>query len=269
MFFKNKNTSAAVLDGIEIVRSARRKTLSLQIKAGKVRVLSPSWLDSSKIARFVAEKQTWIDEKLRQQQEILSEPKTFWLAPGEKIFIAGESWQIAQCPLQQFNRQQISADNTGNGDDFIETRYVTIRLNWQAKLCHFYLSERLFQHDEEQQQRLLSDAFNKFCQQRATSLFAARLNNWQGITGLESSSLKIRFYKSRWGSCDNQARITLNNRLVMAPDSVVDYVIVHELCHLVHQNHSSDFWALVEHFYPNFKKSKRWLQQHQAALLVR
>ena len=83
-----------------------------------------------------------------------------------------------------------------------------------------------------------------------------------------SSALKIRFYKSRWGSCDNQARITLNNRLAMAPDSVVDYVIVHELCHLVHQNHSSDFWALVEHFYPNFRNSKRWLKQHQAALLA-
>lgn len=81
-----------------------------------------------------------------------------------------------------------------------------------------------------------------------------RLNFWSGKMGLTYSRLAIRQMKSRWGSCTVSGRICINRRLAHYPDTWLEYVIVHELAHLVHHNHSPHFWALVEEYCPNWRK---------------
>ena len=77
-----------------------------------------------------------------------------------------------------------------------------------------------------------------------------------------STSLKIRKYRARWGSCNSKGQISLNYWLMICPDWVIDYVLIHELCHLQHLDHSRQFWQLVHSYFPNVEQAKQWLDSH-------
>ncbi len=76
------------------------------------------------------------------------------------------------------------------------------------------------------------------------------------------SSIAIRSQKTRWGSCSSRGTLSFNWRLMLAPPAILDYVVVHELCHLRHMNHSKDFWACVETILPDYKERRKWLNEH-------
>ncbi|WP_133627269.1 M48 family metallopeptidase [Fonticella tunisiensis] len=76
----------------------------------------------------------------------------------------------------------------------------------------------------------------------------------------------VKEQKSIWGSCSSRGNINFNWRLIMAPLSVIDYVVIHELCHLKHQDHSSKFWSLVEYVMPDYKEKKKWLRENGGRL---
>lgn len=76
----------------------------------------------------------------------------------------------------------------------------------------------------------------------------------------------IKDQKTRWGSCSAKGNINYNFRLVMAPETIVDYIVVHELCHLAHLNHSRDFWDMVGRYYPGYKDAKKWLKDNGSSL---
>ncbi len=78
--------------------------------------------------------------------------------------------------------------------------------------------------------------------------------------GLKIQSLKLSSAKMKWGSCSRDGNIRLTWRLIMAPPEIIDYVIVHELAHIRHHNHSQDFWSLVESFLPDYKVHRKWLK---------
>ena len=76
------------------------------------------------------------------------------------------------------------------------------------------------------------------------------------------SSVKLRYNYSKWGSCSSSQQISLSTRLIFAPQEVVDYVIVHELAHLIEMNHSNRFWNIVEQIIPNFRDQEKWLREN-------
>ena len=75
-------------------------------------------------------------------------------------------------------------------------------------------------------------------------------------------TITIRDQKTRWGSCSSRGNLSFNWRLMLAPPAVLDYVVVHELCHLEHMNHSKDFWQCVESILPDYKERRKWLKEH-------
>lgn len=75
-------------------------------------------------------------------------------------------------------------------------------------------------------------------------------------------NITIRDQKTRWGSCSSRGNLSFNWRLMLAPPAVLDYVVVHELCHLEHMNHSKDFWQCVESILPDYKERRKWLKEH-------
>lgn len=79
--------------------------------------------------------------------------------------------------------------------------------------------------------------------------------------------LRIKEQSSRWGSCSSKSGININWKLIFAPTDVLEYVVVHELCHMTHMNHSADFWNLVESVLPEYAKSKNWLKIHGQTLM--
>jgi predicted metal-dependent hydrolase len=85
--------------------------------------------------------------------------------------------------------------------------------------------------------------------------------------GLRVSRVSIRNQRSRWGSCSPSGHICLNWRLVLMPDAVRDYVLIHELMHLRRLDHSCHFWRLVAHACPGYETARQWLREHRHLLL--
>jgi predicted metal-dependent hydrolase len=86
--------------------------------------------------------------------------------------------------------------------------------------------------------------------------------------GVEPGQIQIRDQRTRWGSCSSTGTLSFNWRLVLAPFEVLDYVVVHELCHLRVANHSRRFWQLVETRRPGWRAQKAWLDEHGPELLA-
>jgi predicted metal-dependent hydrolase len=86
--------------------------------------------------------------------------------------------------------------------------------------------------------------------------------------GFERQRIRIAGQRTRWGSCAPSGTVSLNWRLALAPPAVLDYVVVHELCHLREPNHSRAFWTLVECHRPDYRAPKRWLRDNGHALLA-
>lgn len=102
----------------------------------------------------------------------------------------------------------------------------------------------------------------------ARTQFEQRCTYYRPLTGGSYTSVTIRDQKTRWGSCSSRGTLSFNYRLIFAPPAVLDYVVVHELCHLTHMNHSRDFWNLVGSVMPDYKTHRRWLKEHGRELTL-
>ena len=88
------------------------------------------------------------------------------------------------------------------------------------------------------------------------------------IMGIDYGRITIRNQKTRWGSCSSKGTLSFNWRLMLAPPAVLDYVVVHELCHLTHMDHSPAFWQAVEAVCPDYRNLRKWLKEHGNELVL-
>lgn len=104
---------------------------------------------------------------------------------------------------------------------------------------------------------------------KAVRLIPERVKYFAPIVGVDYGRITVRNQKTRWGSCSGKANLNFNCLLMLTPDDVIDYVVVHELCHLIEMNHSPAFWAEVERVLPEYKKSRLWLKRNGGAIISR
>ena len=102
----------------------------------------------------------------------------------------------------------------------------------------------------------------------AAAHLAGRVEHYSPRLGVRPSRVTIRGQRSRWGSCSGKGTVSLNWRLMMVPGALADYVVVHELCHLRHMNHSPRFWAMVGGIIPDYRDRRRHLNALQGRLLL-
>lgn len=110
-------------------------------------------------------------------------------------------------------------------------------------------------HNKETINRLMEAWYRK----KAKEIFFKRVTYFMPFIGKKVNRIAIRGQHTRWGSCSSIGNLNFNWRLMLAPAEIVDYVVVHELCHLLHMNHSKEFWQCVEGILPNYKQLKDWL----------
>jgi len=89
------------------------------------------------------------------------------------------------------------------------------------------------------------------------------------LLGVTYGRITLRHQKTRWGSCSGRKNLNFNCLLMLTPQSVRDYVVIHELCHLLEMNHSKKFWALVEGMMPDYREARKWLRTQGKALIER
>ena len=102
---------------------------------------------------------------------------------------------------------------------------------------------------------------------RAAVAIPERLEYFAPLVGVDYGRVTIRSQKTRWGSCSSRGNLNFNCLLLLTPPEVLDYVVVHELCHRKHMNHSPRFWAEVERVMPGYKAAKKWLRDNGTRLM--
>jgi hypothetical protein len=117
-------------------------------------------------------------------------------------------------------------------------------------------------HSQQEKASRLSDDDIKQLHDRAVDILSKKTAYYADIIGVDYGKITIRHQKTRWGSCSGKGNINYNCMLMLAPDKIQDYVVVHELCHRLHMDHSREFWAEVERVLPDYRQRRRWLKEN-------
>lgn len=110
--------------------------------------------------------------------------------------------------------------------------------------------------------------FEIFYKNKAKIIIKARVTDIANKLGIKFNNLRITSATGRWGSCNSLGNVNFSWRLIMATPSAIDYVIIHEFCHLFEFNHSKKFWKLVEKIMPDYKKHKQWLASNSKYMIL-
>ena len=113
---------------------------------------------------------------------------------------------------------------------------------------------------EKEKQEVVSVEALKQYRLQAFQKIGESIARFQPLIGIPPKKISIRNQKTRWGSCNKRHHLSFNWRLVLLPSEILDYVVVHELCHMVHLNHSKSFWGKVESILPDYREKRRWLR---------
>lgn len=215
-------------------RSGRATRVTLRIAPGTgLEVVVPERYDERRIPDLIAEHQNWIDRRTRQLRRKADGAAALDRTPLPKtIHLAGcrERWSV-----DYRHAAGASPRLTQIGD-----RELRMRVDLHA-------------------QRRTAVCLDRWCRRRATLALPIRLRQLGEQCGLRYAASEIRGQKRLWGSCSPNGQIRLNYKLIFLPPDLVDYVLVHELCHTVHLDHSREFWALLQRHLPEAQQLDRAL----------
>lgn len=226
--------------GYRLRRSHKARQLRIEVRADSLLVVLPRGVPEAAAHRLVAERLSWIlrtREQLRQRRERTAAATPPWVAGEGQVLWQGRAWPVVLC-RQEGARPQLEVD---------------------AKVIRVSLGSDLAPAESAARLRAV---LVSWLRADAGAQVAHRLPRLAQCTGLRPSGWRIGAQRGRWGSCGIHGRIHLNWRLAMAPPAVLDYVIVHELCHLRHRDHSARFWKLVSQHAPGWQAHRRWLRDH-------
>ena len=211
----------------QIIRS-KRKTLSLSINENADLVVrAPHRASYDEIQKFISEKSVWIDNKQRLIKARLEDNKNQH-SRGSQCLYLGSLYPLK---IDNSNVEPISF----NGQMFTITNVNRERI---------------------------SLALKSWYKKRFIEVALPRLSYFSDKYKLKVNQVRVKEQKTLWGSCSSKNNINLNYLLIMAPMKVIDYVIVHELVHTIHKNHSAKFWQKVETIMPNYKDARNWLKEN-------
>ena len=208
----------------KIIRS-KRKTLSLTINENAELIIrAPKRLSIEKIQDFINEKENWINRKKRLIENQIKD----LTSNHNKLLYLGNLFPINV-------EQNASKELFFTGEEFIANSIEPDSLSLSIK---------------------------KWYKNKFKEIALPRVAYFANKHNLMVNQVRIKNQKTMWGSCSSKNNINLNYLLLMAPMGVIDYVIVHELVHTIHRNHSTDFWDSVESIMPEFQEHKRWLKKN-------
>jgi predicted metal-dependent hydrolase len=234
-----KNPLAAVPFTFELVRSARRRSISIEIAKAQVIVRAPYCVAKADIEKFVREKSLWVQQKLVQQEQQLSALPNYSFANGSSLPYLGESLVLVVHKLPKADVVRYGAQ-------------LLVILTSRSRLP-----------DEQQTKRLVCQWY----QEQALKLLQVKTDAAVARLGAKHAGVTIKATRSKWGHCTAQGAIQYNWQILLAPEAIVDYLVAHEVSHLLHHNHSPAFWAVVANLCPDYKKRRAWLKAHGMQLM--
>lgn len=203
-------------------RKPRLKHTYIQVTLDGVLVKTNMRTNLKEINKLVTSKSAWILKHLDNYENKKLSKK---LEDGTKVYFLGEIYEVELKTHKSLKKSRIIVKD--------------------SKLIFYVVEETA----EEELQWLL-DIFYK---EHAIEKIEPMLKRWSKKMNLEATYVGYRKAKTRWGSCSSKDRISFNYYLMKLPLNMVEYVVIHELAHIEHKNHSRNFWALIEFYLPNYK----------------
>ncbi len=225
---------------IELKRTRRKKTVAIRVGDNQIQISAPKQLALYQIQKLLLKRSDWISKQLEYQATRPDKPTALikQYIDGEPMHYLGRAYRLA-----------ISG-----------SEYPAHSVKLYAG--QLQVTRPYKQQNPEQSRDGIKKAIAQWYRQRAEERLPKIVAQRAAIIGVNYSAIEIRHFKSRWGSCRADGKLQFNWRLMMASPEVIEYVVVHELCHRIHLNHSRLFWDEVEKYAPNFRQHRRWLNKN-------
>lgn len=223
---------------VQVIRTDRKRSASIYLEGDGVKVRVPKGLPDGRVRDLIARKSPWIRRKLKEA-ELTALPKPKEFVSGETFSYLGRNYRLK---VLRGDTQSLK----------LKGGYLEARISDSSKT------------QEEEVRSLLVDWYRIHARERLEE----KTRRYAKILQVEPNCVSVKDYKSRWGSCSTTGDISYNWRIVMAPHLIVDYVVVHELCHLLEHNHSAAYWRHVERVVPGFRECREWLKRNSNRLQI-
>lgn len=224
---------------LEIIRTDRKKTASIAITAETVQVIIPSGLSDDRVNELVRKRTPWIREKLKERSNAIAhKPREY--VDGESFSYLGRNYRLK----------------------------LEHGITKSAKLRNGKLVVNIPQKRADGRfDRYIRTTIEDWYKRQAIKQFQLKSERFGKLIGVQPKSIDLADFKARWGSCSAQGGITYNWRVIAASHSIVDYIVVHELCHLIEHSHSPKYWRLVENVMTDYRERRDWLRRNGETLL--
>jgi len=221
-------------------RSARRRTISLEVRDAELLVRAPLGVSEAELNRLVRRKGAWVRDKLEAQRQLLARVPEYRFETGARL-----PWLDSELTLE--------LARAGSGEAVRQGERLWVMLSSRSRLPA-----------PEQAQKLV----RQWYREQALTLLAEKTHRLAEQIGQRCSGVKVRVTRSKWGHCTSRGEIQYNWQIVLAPEAVVDYLVAHEVSHLRHHNHSRAFWQLVEQVCPDYRRQRDWLKANGRLLVL-
>ncbi len=210
-----------------------RKTLGVEVHPNRsVQVIAPEGANYSRILKKVEEKAPWIQKQIRKYSKIENVETEREFVSGENVFYLGRQYRLKV--------------RIGKPKVRLIEKYLMLTIPDKS--------------DKKQAEELIDNWYNE----RAVKVISNRFARFQYISDKEKikvNKVAIKKLEKRWGSCTKLGTISFNINLIKTPINCIDYVIVHELCHLKHLNHSPKFYKMLMKYFPKWEEAKSRLNK--------
>ena len=220
------------------------KNINIKISnGGNIKVISPYTISEFTIHDIIVKKSAWIVGKLEEIKLREDKKKEVELNNSERLLYRGNYYPINIVESMAYNCEV----------DFINS-VIEIKLNTLVQ--------------GNNRKKIIEAAIKKWYRDKCEEFVKLRAGYYSKLLGLYPIKLTVKRKAqiTLWGSCSSKGSINFNNRLILAPDKVIDYIVVHELCHLKYMNHSKEFYHLVESIIPDYKNCISYLKTNGAIL---
>ena len=211
-----------------IKRTRRKNSVGFRLSLGRLIMLVPKVMLRSEIRLLLESKSDWILAKM----SLYGQP----ILPVQRLYVSGECLAFLDRELVL----QVCPGPYGTQLNGVNGLVVSVPQTKPAWVRNALVRWYKLQAQVHIEQRI--------------SYFAPLVGAWP-------NAVEVKTYRARWGSCNNRGHVQFNWKLMMAPSAVVDSVVVHELCHLLHMHHGPEFWALVKRVLPHYEDAKKWLKE--------
>ncbi|KYG99257.1 SprT family zinc-dependent metalloprotease [Bradyrhizobium sp. DOA1] len=220
-----------------LIRSDRKTADIVIERSGDVVVRAPAGIDDEKVREVVADRALWVHRSLAEWEDLNSSRRHRPLVQGQGFAYLGRSYRLK----------------------FVADADVPLRL----KNGRWELSEAFVAREGEAAAR---KAFRDFYLAKGFQVFAERVARFTPLVGVETGEVSVKELGYHWASCGVGGALNFHWKSLMAPQTVIDYIVVHELCHLRYRDHSDAFWNEVDKVMPRYRERKEWLRVNGAAL---